>query len=110
MRYVYEEMNESLVQLKRGMSEQAVYERFGVRCRIREYMKFSSLLIQNLKKGTRELTGLLELEAIDAFEERKNQVKKYGEEAGTRLLVPMVIMLIVVMVIIMFPAIMTFTV
>ncbi len=110
MRYVYEEMNESLVQLKRGMSERAVYERFGVRCRIREYMKFSSLLIQNLKKGTRELTGLLELEAIDAFEERKNQVKKYGEEAGTKLLVPMVIMLIVVMIIIMFPAIMTFTV
>lgn len=109
VRYVYEEMQESLVQMKRGVFEQTVYERFGARCGIREYMKFSSLLIQNLKKGSRELTALLELEAIDAFDERRNQAKRYGEEAGTKLLIPMVIMLIVVMVIIMFPAFMSFS-
>ena len=53
--------------------------------------------------------NLLELEAIDAFEDRKNLARKYGEEAGTKMLFPMVMMLVVVMGIIMFPAIMTFS-
>ena len=35
--------------------------------------------------------------------------KKYGEEAGTKLLLPMIIMLIVVMAIIMVPALMSFS-
>jgi flagellar motor component MotA len=65
--------------------------------------------VQNLKKGSRELVNLLELEAIDAFEERKNQAKKYGEEAGTKMLFPMVGMLVVVMGIIMFPALISFS-
>ena len=53
---------------------------------------------------------LLELEAIDAFEERKNMAKKYGEEAGTKMLFPMIVMLMVVMGIIMLPAVMAFAV
>ena len=53
---------------------------------------------------------LLELEAIDAFEERKNMAKKYGEEAGTKMLFPMIVMLVVVMGIIMLPAVMAFSV
>ena len=38
-----------------------------------------------------------------------NMAKKYGEEAGTKLLLPMIIMLIVVMAIIMVPALMSFS-
>ena len=58
----------------------------------------------------REIVKLLELEAIDAFEERKNMAKKYGEEAGTKMLFPMIVMLVVVMGIIMLPAVMAFSV
>ena len=45
-----------------------------------------------------------------AFEERKNMAKKYGEEAGTKMLFPMIVMLVVVMGIIMLPAVMAFSV
>ena len=41
--------------------------------------------------------------------ETVNMAKKYGEEAGTKLLLPMIIMLIVVMAIIMVPALMSFS-
>ena len=44
---------------------------------------------QNLRKGTRGLTELLEREAEDAFEQRKNLAKKAGEEAGTKLMIPL---------------------
>ncbi len=108
-RYVYEEMSYTLYQLGSGISEINAYGEFGARCDTKEYLKFSSLIVQNLKKGSRELVNLLELEAIDAFEERKNMAKKYGEEAGTKMLFPMVMMLVVVMGIIMFPALISFS-
>ena len=59
------------------------------------------------KQGKRLSPMFAELQ--DAFEERKNMAKKYGEEAGTKLLLPMIIMLIVVMAIIMVPALMSFS-
>ncbi len=105
---VYEEMTESMNQLKSGVSELTVYRDFGNRCDVREYMKLSSLLAQNLKKGSRELLSMLKIETQDAFEERKNQAKRYGEEAGTKLLIPMIMILLVVMVIIMYPALVNF--
>ena len=43
-------------------------------------------------------------EADKSAAERLQQSKKLGEEAGTKLLVPMVLMLAVVMAIIMIPA------
>lgn len=107
-RYVYEEMVESYNQMKIGVPEVEVYEQFGKRCDLKEYQKFSTLIIQNLRKGTKDLTSLLELEVIEAFEKRKNLARVKGEEAGTKLLIPMVIMLLVVMVVIMVPALITF--
>ena len=43
-----------------------------------------------------------------AFEERKRAAKKYGEEAGTKLLFPMMIMLAIVMMILIVPAMSAF--
>lgn len=108
VRFIYEEMAESYNQLKTGIPESVVYERFGQRCGLKEYLKFSSLICQNLKKGTKDLIVLLELETAEAFENRKNLARKYGEEAGTKLLVPMVLMLVIVMAVIMVPAMMSF--
>ncbi len=59
---------------------------------------------QNLRKGTKGLTQMLRMEAIQAFEERKARAKRLGEEAGTKLLAPMFLMLAVVLVIVIVPA------
>ena len=65
------------------------------------------LLNQNLRKGTKGLTNLLQREAQEAFEERKNMAKKLGEEAGTKLMIPLFLMLAVVFVIVTVPAFLT---
>jgi hypothetical protein len=44
------------------------------------------------------------MEAIQAFESRKNTAKRMGEEAGTKLLMPMFGMLAVVFIMVMVPA------
>ena len=107
-RYAYEEMQITYQELKLGKSEIEAYESFGKRIKLLPYMRFSSLVSQNVKKGTKELIHLLELEAIEALSERKELAKRLGEEAGTKLLAPMLGMLIIVLVIIMVPAFLSF--
>lgn len=102
--YVYEEMCITLREIENGYSEVAAFERFGKRCRLLPYLRFSGLLEQNLVKGSRSVLPMLEQEALNAFEERKENAKRIGEEAGTKLLIPMTGMLVIVLVMIMFPA------
>ncbi len=103
-RYVYEEMLSTWYELNLGVSEYKVYDDFGRRIKLQPYLKFSTLIVQNLQKGSKGLLELLEMEAIEAFEDRKMLAKRLGEEAGTKLLVPMMLMLLIVLVIIIFPA------
>lgn len=101
---VYEEMERSIYQMQGGIAESECYERFGERCGIALYRKFGGLLSQNLKKGSKGLLPMLKQEADNAFEERKNRAKQLGEEAGTKLLLPMFLMLVVVLAIVVVPA------
>jgi len=96
-------------ELEVGISETEAVENFAKRCGTREYMRFGALLIQNMKKGSTDLIGMLREESDDAFTLRKNEARKLGEEASTKMLLPMVMMLTVVMIIIMVPAYMSFS-
>lgn len=107
-RPVYDEMCETDYNIQAGISELKAYEQFGKRCDTREYTKLAALLQTNIRKGTKELRRLLEEEAADAFEKRKNMAKVKGEEAATKLLMPMMLMLMTVMAIIMIPAVWSF--
>ncbi len=105
---LYEEIVKAARELKGGMPEGRVYERLGQRCGTQQYTRLCSLLSQNLKKGNSELLNLLQQEAEKAFADRLDLVRKEGEEAGTKLLLPMILMLVIVMIIIMIPAYMAF--
>ena len=108
MRYLYEEVTRCVRELSGGMSEALVYERLGIRCGAQSYVRLCTLLTQNLKRGNSELLTLLTEEASKASQERMDHARKAGEEAGTKLLLPMMLLLGVVMVIIMIPAYMSF--
>ena len=102
--YLYEEMLLTERQLDNGMNEAKAYELFGRRMGLLKYMKFSTLLVQNLKKGSADLLKILEYEAMDVLKERRENAKILGEQAGTKLLMPMVIMMAEVFAIIIFAA------
>ena len=68
------------------------------------YRKLGSMLSQNLKKGTRGMGDMLHMEAVQAMEDRKSNARRLGEEAGTRLLIPMLMMLVIVLTIVIVPA------
>ena len=103
-RPAYEEMIYTLHEMNQGMSEQECYRQFGIRCDVASYRKLGTLLSSNLRKGNENITELLRKESFNAFEERKNAARKKGEEASTKLLGPMFIMLAVLLSIIVIPA------
>ncbi|MCR4651395.1 MAG: hypothetical protein K5662_06530 [Lachnospiraceae bacterium] len=107
-KYVYEEMLPCIRKLQEGMGEVACYEYFASRCNIPIYRKLMGILIQNLTKGNSGLIESLNGEIRDTFDRRKNEVKRIGEEASVKLLLPMMMLLVMVMVIIMIPAFMSF--
>ncbi|MBO7402302.1 MAG: hypothetical protein J6U10_04855 [Lachnospiraceae bacterium] len=101
---VYKEMRMAYNEMENGVSEVTACENFGKRCGILPYMRFAGLLSQNLTKGSESVFPLLEQEVLNAFAERKEAAKKAGEEAGTKLLIPMTGLLMVVLALIMFAA------
>lgn len=107
-RYAYEEMLQTNRQLQIGMPENLAYAQFGKRCGTIIYLRFSSVLVQNLQKGTKSIVPLLKKEAEEALCERKERARQMGEEAGTKLLLPMVGMLALVLTIVMVPAFLSF--
>nr|WP_269141956.1 type II secretion system F family protein [Lientehia hominis] len=107
-RYAYEEMRITWNQMKNGVYESAAYEEFGRRCGLHSYLKFGALLEQNLRQGTTGLAVRLKKEAEEAFENRKNVARRLGEEAETKMMLPMFMMLFVVLTVIMVPAFLSF--
>lgn len=100
----YEEMLYTCREINAGISEAEAYEHFGRRTGLQEYIRLSTLMTQNLKKGSSSLLPRLHEEAGRAQAEQLQMGRKLGEEASTKLLLPMVMMLGVVMVIVMLPA------
>lgn len=103
-RYAYEEMLFSYRELELGAAEAVVYEKFGNRTGLACYSRFATMLSRNLRRGSRDILTALELEAKDAFSERFDEVRRRGEETSTKLLLPMMGMLMIVVAIIMVPA------
>ncbi len=108
VRYAYEELLRSYYEMESGVMEEKAYEDFGKRCGHPKYRTLAALLVQNLRRGDQRLLATLEREAESAFEERKRNARVQGEEAATKLLIPMALMLLIVLVLLIVPACMSF--
>lgn len=105
---LYKELNIFVHNLDNGILENRAIDDFGKRIGLPQYRKFCALISVNLKKGSVNLKEMLQMESEQAFENHQSQIRKKGEEAGTKLLVPMVIMLTIVIAIVMIPAFFTY--
>lgn len=98
------EMHTTVNQMDTGMSETEVYAAFGRRCGIRCYTRFASLLESSVSTGGKNFRKLLEAEMEEAFRQRTDLARRKGEEASSKLLLPLFGMLGVVLVMIVAPA------
>lgn len=102
--YAYEEMEIAITKMKSGVSEATAIAEYGDRCGIHCYIKFANIIEQNLRRGSKDMVYALKSEVNSAVNARKNSILKEGSEISTKLLGPMVVMLIISIAIIMVPA------
>lgn len=103
-RFAYEEMLIANSAMKEGVGELKAYDDFANACGNQKYRSFVNLLSQAVTKGKKDMAYILIEENANAFNERRLRAKRLSEEAGTKLLMPMLMMLSIVIVMIIYPA------
>ena len=102
-RVLYQQMQNTNLEMENGVAEIDAYRNFAERCNVKEIRKFTSLIIQNLNKGNEELAYFMKDLSDEMWEVKKSQVKQKGEKANTQLLLPMMLILIGILIMVMVP-------
>ena len=63
----------------------------------------------NLKRADSEVVSVLKEQGHECWEMRKNAAKEMGEQAGTKILIPMMIMFLGIVLIVATPAVLSMT-
>jgi hypothetical protein len=100
----FEEIERACRDMEKGVGEGDAYFSIAERTGHKDYRRLTLLLTENMKKGDRFLSAELSREEADAFEERKNRAIRLGEEASTKLVFPMILLLGSVMIMLLVPA------
>lgn len=102
---LYRELRLALQDIKSGKPEHCAYEEFAKRCRTPEITRFISVILQNQRKGNAEIVPLLRVFAMECWEMRKNTARRFGEEASTKMLLPLMLMFLAILLIVGTPAV-----
>lgn len=105
-RELYKEMQLTVKEMKNGVSDLDAFRNFGERCSIKEIRRFSSTMIQNMQKGNAEIAFFLKEMADEMWEEKKHLVKRKGEAANSKLMLPMGMIFVGILIMIVVPAFM----
>lgn len=106
-RVLYKEMQITVQEMQNGISELDAYRNFADRCAVKEIRRFSSTMIQNMQKGNAEISYFLKELSNEMWEEKKHFVKRKGETANSKLLIPTAMIFIGILGMIMIPAFLT---
>lgn len=68
-----------------------------------------SVIVMNLKRGGSEVVPVLREQGRECWEMRKNAAREMGEQAGTKILIPMMIMFLGIVLIVATPAVLSMT-
>lgn len=105
---LYEVIVQMAHRLADGETEREAYEKFSEEIDVPVYRRLMRSLIVNLEKGTAGICAYLDNEEKQAYEIRILNAKKLGEEASTKMLVPLILQMLLVMAVVLAPAMMGF--
>ena len=100
---LYDEMKTAMFDMQNGVSEIDAYIAFGNRCGVPMIKKFISMLVQNISKGNKELVEFLKAESVLSWEEKKHYVRRQGEAAANKLMLPLGMILVGIFIMILVP-------
>ena len=103
-RPAYEEMVYINRRMQEGESEREALSVMEKRVPLMAYRRLIRILLNNKSKGGDSLCRELEKEASTAYAQRVHDIKQKGEEASTKMLAPLMLMMIIVIAIVILPA------
>lgn len=102
-RIIYTEMQLAVEEIDNGVPEVEAFYHFGSRCLIPEIKKFTSTIVQGLVKGNSELASMLQQQSKEVWNSRKQNVRRKGEKAASKLMIPIYIMFIGILIMVVIP-------
>ncbi|MGE5615270.1 MAG: type II secretion system F family protein [Bacillota bacterium] len=102
---LYQELSIAVNAVRSGVPEHKAYEEFAKRCHVPVVTRFITVILQNIRKGNSELVPILRVYANECWELRKNTAKRLGEEASTKMLLPITLMFVAILLIVGMPAV-----
>ncbi|MCF0135497.1 MAG: hypothetical protein HUJ69_03640 [Lachnospiraceae bacterium] len=100
-----DEVEKTALELEEGASIKAALTAFAARIPVREIRRFTTLLIQDMKRGDSYLLVRLKEMADGSWEARKKLARERSEEVDTKLMLPLMMMLVVILIMVISPAI-----
>lgn len=100
---IYQEMRKAVVEMNNGIAEVDAIYNFGTRCIIPEIKKFTSTIIQGITKGNSELVIMLQEQSKEVWQLKKQLVRREGEKASSKLLIPICVMFVGILIMILVP-------
>ena len=100
---LYKEMQIAVNEMNNGVADVDAIYNFGMRCIIPEIKKFTSTIIQGITKGNSELAMMLKEQSQEVWQMKKQLVRREGEKAASKLLIPICIMFVGILIMILIP-------
>lgn len=105
---LYQELIETVTKIQNGESFSQVMEEFSKRCGVQEVSAFTTVILLNYRRGGDQLSLSLRELSQSLWGKRKAISKVRGEEASSKLIFPMVLIFVVILVIVAYPALTIF--
>ena len=99
-----EEVSFCINQINSGVSESKAYSDMAKRVSIPEYTRLAALISQNIEHGNSRVLMLMDQEVKNAMNIKREHLRRSGEIASEKLLLPTSLLLIIVIGLIMIPA------
>lgn len=102
---LYKSLATSVQMMKNGETDEKALEYMTVQCNTPQMRRFSSVVLQNIKRGGTDVITALRDIGAEQWAERKAVALKVSAEADTKLLFPMLLMLLAVVLMTIAPAV-----
>jgi len=87
---LFKEMRQTSAEINNGFRPNVALEGFIKRCGTKDTTRLGASIMQNLTRGNDELSIFLTELSQDVWADRKNNAKKLGEQARSKLMLPMI--------------------
>lgn len=102
---LYVEWNEAVHELKNGVSFSVVVEKLNRNCAVQQMSLLTTILLLNYRKGGEHFISSVQELSLSLWETRKTMARTKGEEASSKMIFPLVGILLLLMMLIVAPAI-----